>query len=162
MLFTRVLGTESRVRGPSQITSERVAAVFDFDAARMGQRLHDFANGAMQFAVLRHMGVSQSGEGIPPSSWRIGLDPELFAAFCGGYRSAVAEAAQGARGVSTDSLRAIPWLMIEAMIVEVGVPIAATGRFGKLDSKPLLGVVHRAVEALASEADRLVSLAAGR
>jgi hypothetical protein len=138
-------------------SAHRVAAVFDFDAARLGQRLHDLANGAMQFAVLRHMGVSESGEGIPPSSWRIALDPDLFGAFCTGYRAA---AAGSPETLTSDSLRAIPWLMIEAMIVEVGVPIASTGKFGKLDAKPVLGVVHRAVEALATEADRLVGLAA--
>jgi hypothetical protein len=64
--------------------------------------------------------------------------------------------------MSPDSLGAVPWLMIEAMIVEVGVPIASTGKFGKLDAKPVLGVVHRAVEALAGGAGRLVALAAGR
>lgn len=144
-----------------------VAAVFDFDSARMGVPLHDLANGAMQFSVLRHMGVSQSGEGIPPSSWRIALDPDLFAAFCAGYRFASVRVydkpGEGPGAViSTDSLRAMPWLMIEALIVEAGVPIAQTGKFGKLDARPVLGVVHRAVEAMAAGAERLIAAAGPR
>jgi hypothetical protein len=150
----------------------------------MGRPLHDLANGAMQFSVLRHMGVTESGEGIPPSSWRIALIPELFAEFCAGYLEEESERRRGveafrgegsdfttarphasassSRGVSVDSLRAVPWLMIEALIVEAGVPIATTGKFGKLDAKPVVGVVHRAVEAMAAGAERLVGLAGGR
>lgn len=140
---------------PGAPTACSVAAVFDFDSARLGRPLHDLANGAMQFSVTRHMGTSENGEGIPPSSWRIALDPDLFAAFCAGYHTA-------SPPPSSDTLRALPWLMIEAMIVEVGVPIASTGKFGKLDARPVLGVVHRAVEALAAGAERLAALAAGQ
>ncbi len=147
-----MLFTEPESSSPADRT---VAAVFDFDSARLGRPLHDLANGAMQFSVTRHMGTSENGEGIPPSSWRIALDPDLFAAFCAGYHTA-------APPPSPDTLRALPWLMIEAMIVEVGVPIASTGKFGKLDARPVLGVVHRAVEALAAGAERLAALAAGQ
>jgi Ser/Thr protein kinase RdoA (MazF antagonist) len=149
MLFTE---PDTTAPGPGS-----VAAVFDFDSARLGRPLHDMANGAMQFSVTRHMGVSENGEGIPPSSWRIALDPDLFAAFCAGYRGAGV-----GKSMNAEALRAVPWLMIEAMIVEVGVPIAGTGKFGKLDAKPVLGVVHRATEALTASADRLTALASGR
>lgn len=133
----------------------RVAAVFDFDSARMGQTLHDLANGAMQFSVQRHIGETASGVGIPASNWRIGLDPNLFAAFCAGYR-----AAPGGVGIlDAQAWSAVPWLMIEALIVEACVPIAQTGKFGKLDAKPVLGVVHRAAEGMARQADELVALA---
>ncbi len=144
----------ARTEGATGTGGVRVAAVFDFDSARMGRPLHDMANGAMQFAVLRHMGVSESGEGIPPSSWRIALVPDLLGAFCRGYHLSSPPSAP-------ESLRAMPWLMIEALIVEAGVPIATTGKFGKLDAKPVLGVVHRAVEQLAAGADRLAALGVG-
>lgn len=143
---------------PAAPADRSIAAIFDFDSARLGRPLHDLANGAMQFSVTRHMGTSENGEGIPPSSWRIALDPDLFAAFCSGYL----DAPPAGVAATPDALRAVPWLMIEAMIVEVGVPIAATGKFGKLAARPVLGVVHRAVEALAAGADRLTTLAAGR
>lgn len=145
MLFTK----------PEGVARPTVAAVFDFDSARMGVPLHDMANGAMQFSVLRNMGVSESGEGIPPSSWRISLLPDLLASFCSGYRAASPNSSVSPR----QGLGAIPWLMIEALIVEAGVPIASTGKFGKLDAKPVLGVVHRAVEAIAQGAERIVALA---
>lgn len=145
--------------------AKRVAAVFDFDSARMGQPLHDFANGAMQFAVHRHLGESTSGEHIPPSSWRIALDPDLLRGFCDGYQQGATATQQGShpgRGAfSAGVMKALPWLMIEALIVEAGVPIASTGKFGKLDAKPMLGVVQRAVQALAGGADKIVSIAAG-
>jgi homoserine kinase type II len=148
----------------------RVAAVFDFDSARMGRPLHDLANGAMQFAVQRFMGAAEpegeedDEEGAPPkppvpaSAWRIALDPELLGAFYKGYRAA--GGGEGG-GVTAEVLRAVPWLMIEALIVEACVPIAATGKFGKLSPAPVLGVVHRAVEALAGGAERIVELARG-
>lgn len=145
MLFTKPEGAAKPI----------VGAVFDFDSARMGVPLHDMANGAMQFSVLRHMGVSDSGEGIPPSSWRIALIPDLLASFCAGYRNATPNSSVSPR----QGFGAIPWLMIEALIVEAGVPIASTGKFGKLDAKPVLGVVHRAVEAIAQGAERIVALA---
>ena len=148
--------------------AKRVAAVFDFDSARMGHPLHDFANGAMQFAVHRQMGETSSGEHMPPSTWRIALDPDLLREFCLGYGAGAAIRHQGefpgrgGRGAfSSDQLRALPWLMIEALIVEAGVPIASTGKFGKLDARPVLGVVHRAVQALAGGADRVAAIASG-
>lgn len=134
-----------------------VAGVFDFDAARMGVPLHDMTNGAMQFSVLRHMGVTERGEGMPPSSWRIALIPDLLAAFCAGYRGAT----PNSHVSPLQGIGAIPWLMIEALIVEAGVPIATTGKFGKLAAGPVLGVVQRAVEAIAAGAERIVGLAAG-
>lgn len=136
-----------------------VAAVLDFDSARLGQPLHDFANGAMQFSVHRYFGNAEPGaaeaqgsENAGGGPWRIALDPELFSAFSQGY-----SAGGGRLGVMA---MAVPWLMIEALIVEAGVPIASTGQFGKLNAKPVLGVVHRAAEAMAAQADRLAGLVA--
>jgi homoserine kinase type II len=124
-----------------------VAGVFDFDAARLGLALHDLANGAMQFAVHRHVTGDQEA-----GAWRIALDPGLLRAFFAGYG--------GAAGPLPEASRlAVPWLMIEALIVEVVVPVAATGSFGKLPALPMLAVVLRAVEAMAAQADRLVACA---
>lgn len=153
--------------------AQRVAAIFDFDAARLGLTLHDLANGAMQFAVQRHVGAD-----APEAGWRIALDPDLLGAFFAGYREGAQAASQTGvlsgwwgRGkpdqagsakpaaVTQDGLQAVPWLMIEALIVEAALPIASTGRFGKLAAGPVLGVVLRAVQAIAEQADRVSGLA---
>lgn len=132
-----------------------VSGVFDFDAARLGHPLHDLANGAMQFAVHRHVSDPAASPGTqpasPPAPWRIALDPALLHAFFAGYAAARGPLEPAARA-------AVPWLMIEALIVEVVVPIGVTGSFGKLSALPVLGLVQRAVDALASQSERLVAL----
>lgn len=130
-----------------------VAGLFDFDSARKGDPLHELANGAMQFAVHRQFdapGASSS----PSAHWRIALDPALFRAFFAGYGYA-----DGPVDLRSEAIRAVPHLMIEALIVEAVIPIANTGRFGKLKGRPVLEVVLRAAEALAASADKLVDLA---
>lgn len=140
---------------------DRVAAVFDFDSSRLGMPLHDLANGAMQFAVSRHVGDLSGAAGANTATgggeWKIALEPTLFEAFFAGYHGG-----RGKSDLSGDFVRAIPWLMIEALVVEAAVPIAQTGRFGKLAAAPVLGVVQRAVEAMGTGpgADRLAALAA--
>lgn len=159
MLFRVADGGETAEGAREGVPPEalRVAAVLDFDSARLGQPLHDFANGAMQFSVHRHFGEGASGgeggSGGGGGPWRIALDPELFAAFSQGY----AAGGGGLGGLAA----AVPWLMIEALIVEAGVPIASTGQFGKLNAKPVLGVVFKAAEAMGAQADRLSGLVRG-
>ncbi len=156
---------------PEQHGVERVAAVLDFDSARLGQTMHDFANGAMQFSVHRSFGqVANDSEADRPqpaspppkgasTDWKIALDPGLFSAFAQGY----AEAGAGVdKWLTQERAQAVPWLMIEALIVEAAVPIASTGQFGKLAAKPVLEVVQRAVDAIALQSDKLAGLVAQR
>jgi len=134
-----------------------VSGVFDFDAARMGHPLHDLANGGMQFAVHRHTRDTPTSPDpstpASPSQWRIALDPALLHAFFAGHAAARGPLEPAARA-------AVPWLMIEALIVEVVVPIGVTGSFGKLSALPVLNLVQRAVDALAGQSERLVALLA--
>ena len=110
--------------------SKRVVAVIDYDAARLQQRVIDFANGALQFSII--------GGGDDPSKWPDYLDESRFKRFVRGYDSV--------NVISTGELKAMPFLMCEAMIAEAVLPIAATGSFGRIDGFPFLQMVARKVK----------------
>ncbi|MFN7021659.1 MAG: phosphotransferase enzyme family protein [Phycisphaerales bacterium] len=128
----------------------KIVAVLDFDSLRSGPAILDVANGAFQFAVSRRTGTddSDSPAGLPPSrSPALSLNPDRFSGFLAGYR------------LGPEDPPVVPWLVIQAMIIETVAPIAATGRFGKLPALPALAMAARAAEWAAAESDRLVSLA---
>lgn len=124
----------------------RVAAVIDYDTARRSPRIVDIANGALQFSITM--------KGSDPEQWPAGLDEGRFKRFCRGYET-VKDCV-----ISTVELRALPWLMIEALIVEAAVPIAATGSFAGLDAGGFLRMVDAKAAWLQQHADRLTSLVA--
>jgi Ser/Thr protein kinase RdoA (MazF antagonist) len=107
----------------------RVNAVLDFDAARIAPRAIDVANGALQFSMTLHA--------TSPSTWPPGLDLPRLGAFLSGY-----DRTEGAI-LSRTELQALPWLMAEALIAEAAPPIAATGRFARLDGHEFLLMVDR-------------------
>ncbi len=142
-----------------------VVCVLDFDSARPGHRVIDVANGALQFAMSRpadstpsipEASSTSSRTSEPPGSDRRGLksaelDVDRYRAFLEGYHF-------GLGGVLTSGeRRAVPWLMIQALIGEAAVPIAITGRFGKVDPMGLLRVVRRKVGWIARNADALIN-----
>ena len=47
--------------------------------------------------------------------------------------------------ISKAELKVIPYLMCEAMIAEAVLPIAATGKFGRLDGFPFLQMIENKV-----------------
>ena len=122
-------------RGP------RVVAVIDYDAARIQQRVIDVANGALQFAIL--------GGGDDPSTWPSHIDQSRYENFLRGY-DRVPECV-----LARAELRAIPWLMIEALIAETVIPIAATGSFARMDGVGFLMMVERKVRWLQTNAESL-------
>ncbi len=125
-------------RGP------RVVAVIDYDAARMQQRVLDIANGALQFSIL--------GGRDDPDRWPDHLDISRYKRFVLGYE------ADPACVLSRAELRAIPPLMIEALISECVIPIAATGSFAQLNGLSFLRMVQRKVRWLVEQAEALVDI----
>ncbi|MEM1109425.1 MAG: phosphotransferase [Planctomycetota bacterium] len=123
-------------RGP------RVVAVIDYDAARMQQRIVDVANGALQFSII--------GGSDDPADWPDYPDESRFKRFIRGYDS-VPEAV-----LSRAELRVMPYLMIEALIAESAIPIAATGMFGKMPGGRFLPMVERKVRWLFANGDKLI------
>jgi len=116
--------------------------MIDLDTCRVSPRVIDLANGAMQFSITRKKD--------DPGTWPAELDFGLLNAFCTGYDSV-----NGAM-ISTGELHALPWLMIEALIVESAVPIASSGRFAGIEGETFLQMICRKVSWLESTHERLI------
>ena len=125
----------------------RVVAVIDYDAARLQQRVIDAANGALQFSIL--------GGGEDPNTWPDYPDESRFKRFVRGY-DAVPDAV-----LSRAELRVMPALMIEALIAESVIPIAATGYFARMPGARFLPMVERKVRWLQENYDKMVAAAEG-
>lgn len=120
---------------------QQVAAVIDFDAARVQPRIMDVANGALQFSI--------TGGSEDLSTWPANLDEGRFKRFLRGY-----DVVPGAV-LSRAELRVLPHLMIEALIAECVIPIAATGRFARTPGAIFLEMIERKVRWLHDHADAL-------
>jgi len=120
---------------------QRVVAVIDYDAARIQQRIIDVANGALQFSIL--------GGGDDPASWPNHIDASRFKNFLRGYDSVPNNM------LARAELRTIPWLMIEALIAESVIPIAATGSFARMDGVGFLMMVERKVSWIQEQAEHM-------
>ena len=107
---------------------DRVLAVIDYDCARVGKAICDVANGALQFSLVA---------GGEPEQWPDHLDLERVRTFVGGYEELLP--------LRDHKMRAMPYLMIEALIAESVLPIAATGSFGPFDGFGFMQMVRRKV-----------------
>ena len=119
-----------------------VVAVIDYDTARMQQRVIDFANGALQFSIL--------GGGDDPSSWPSHIDLKRFRQFLEGYDSV--------NLITKQELKAIPYLMCEAMIAEAILPIASTGGFGRFEGGAFMSMIQKKVEWIFKNMDTIVNI----
>lgn len=106
----------------------RVLSVIDYDCAKWGKAVCDVANGALQFSMIG---------GSDPANWPDHLDQRRAADFLSGYREVL--------DLGESQLRVIPHLMIEALIAEAVLPIAATGSFGPFPGLRFLAMVRRKV-----------------
>jgi Ser/Thr protein kinase RdoA (MazF antagonist) len=119
-----------------------VAALLDFDSTRSAPRVSEFANGSLQFAM-------RFGE---PANVALPESPHLPAviAMQNGYDAGTFE-------VLEDHERAmIPWLMIEALIVEGIVPLAMQGRFGHVPAPIFLQHMQRTSRWIRNNADEII------
>lgn len=117
-----------------------VVAVIDYDSARRSQRALDLANGTLQFSILSSRRVED---------WPDTLDEDRARLFLEGYasRSPIGDQEQAC----------LPHLMVEALIAESVLPIAATGSFGHLQGFGFMKMVHRKVAWLWENAERLAT-----
>ena len=123
----------------------RVVAVIDYDSARLLPRIIDVANGALQFSII--------GGDEDLSKWPEYLDETRYRRYLRGYDEVML--------LSEAEIRAIPWLMIEALIAEAVFPIAATGTFGRLEGLSFLQMVQRKVYWMQRSAEKLIEIAQG-
>ena len=59
--------------------------------------------------------------------------------------------------IAVSELKALPWLMIEAMVLESVLPVAATGSFGRLEGFGFLQMIERKVRWVQSNAEQLTA-----
>lgn len=123
----------------------RVVAVIDYDSSRLLPRVIDIANGALQFSII--------GGDEDVSKWPEYLDETRYRRFLRGYDEVML--------LSEAEIRAIPWLMVEALIAESVFPIAATGTFGRMEGLAFLEMVQRKIYWMQRSADKLVEIAQG-
>ncbi|MBL8877536.1 MAG: phosphotransferase [Phycisphaerales bacterium] len=119
----------------------RVLAVVDLDSARMQPAVTDVANGMLQFSILR--------SSLQPEEWPSYFDESRMRRFFAGYLTKAA-LSPGQRG-------AIPDLMIESLIAECVVPVAATGSLGPMPGFGVLQMVRRKVRWILDNRDRMKS-----
>ena len=117
---------------------QRLVAVIDYDAARFQQRAIDTANGALQFSTP---GGDDSG------AWPDYLDHERFKRFLRGY--------DGVNVLARAELRAIPWLMIEALIAQTALRLIVSGSVARSEGFGFLTAVERKVRWLRENAEPL-------
>jgi homoserine kinase type II len=113
-------------------STSRVIAVLDFDSVRMAPPIVDLANAALQFSILRGQSRGTRSKQIPDE-----IDLTRFQALCHGYHQ------HNGQSLRPGEIRALPWLMIEALVTEAAVTIAATGKFGPMAGGDMLRLVHR-------------------
>jgi Ser/Thr protein kinase RdoA (MazF antagonist) len=121
---------------------DEIVGVLDFDSARIEPRISDIANGALQFSM-------EVGEEAHPDDWPESLDAGMMRWVVRGYDQT------SGLPLSEAERAAIPWLIIEDLIVESIIPIAATGSFARLPGSSFLKMVERKVKWLRPRAQSL-------
>lgn len=124
--------------------SGKVTAVLDFDSARSAPRMVDVANAALQFSM-------RAGSLEQPEQWPEGVSHRRIRGLLEGYER------QAPEPLTDAERQAVPWLIIEAIIVESVLPIAATGRFAHVAGSRFLSMVHQKVRWLRPRAAKLVT-----
>ena len=126
----------------------KIAAVLDFDSARLEPRMADIANAVLQFS----MRMSWPDD---PDHWPVGLDAERVRALVRGYHETAGDR------LTDQELASLPWLIVEALIMESVVPIAATGSFGRIRASSFLRMVERESRWIVPRAEKLVRYLGG-
>jgi Ser/Thr protein kinase RdoA (MazF antagonist) len=121
----------------------QIVGVLDFDSARLEPRVVDVANAALQFSMLM-------GDPDRPSTWPDGLEENVIRTVLAGY-----DESSGKR-LSTLERASLPWLMIEALIIESIVPIAATGSFARIPGAAFLQMIERKVKWIRPHAEQVM------
>lgn len=113
--------------GNMLFSGHKLAAVLDFDSLRLAPTPTDLANGMLQFSIVA---------GRPkPADWPAYLDQAKLVRFFSGYHAVIRP--------TKNQLRSLLDLMIETMIAEAILPIAATGTFGSFGGVDFLKMIQR-------------------
>jgi Ser/Thr protein kinase RdoA (MazF antagonist) len=125
--------------GNMLFSEHKVAVVLDFDSIRLAPPVVDLANGMLQFSIV--------GGRPNPADWPDYFDRDKLIQFLDGYRAVIP--------LDADTLDALPDLMIETLIAEAVLPIAATGFFAHHHGSDFLQMIRRKAEWLNKNRDQL-------
>ena len=125
--------------GNMLFSKHKIVAVLDFDSIRIAPTVTDLANGMLQFSII--------GGRPDPADWPDYFDEAKLVKFINGYRDAAK--------LNKSKLRSLVDLMIETMIAEAVLPVAATGFFGHLSGLDFLKMIRRKAEWLNKNSKRL-------
>jgi len=106
---------------------QEVVAVVDFDSIRFAPAVTDLANGMLQFSIV--------GDRPDPTQWSAHFDRGRLFEFFNGYHEVTRLSERKRYGLID--------LMIEAMIAEAVLPVAATGFFGRHSGQAFLEMILR-------------------
>jgi len=143
--WTKQIGHSDWHPGNMLFDGTKVVSVIDYDTARLMQRVIDVGNGALQFSI--------QGRGDDTETWPEPVDQARYRAFFTGY-------ARVPGGELTPAERqAVPWLMVQALIAESVIPVAATGLFAEMDGMAFLRMVLRKVQWIKTHHEELTEWA---
>ena len=126
--------------GNMLFSKHKIAALLDFDSVRVASTITDLANAMLQFSIV--------GGRPNPNEWPDYFDEDKLAHFIKGYRSVIE--------LDKNKLDALVDLMIETMIAEAVLPIAATGFFGHLSGTDFLDMILRKAKWLNKHRNKLI------
>ena len=133
--------------GNMLFSRHKMAVVLDFDSIRIAPAVIDLANGMLQFSIV--------GGRPNPADWPDYFDQDKLLQFLAGYKKG---ASREATLLDEYKLQALVDLMIETMIAEAVLPIAATGFFGHLHGTDFLLMIRRKAKWLTKNHDELTEL----
>lgn len=125
--------------GNMLFSNSKLTAVLDFDSVKIASTVTDLANGMLQFSIV--------GNRPNPADWPDYLDQAKLVQFLNGYRKVIE--------LDENQLNSLLDLMIETMIAEAILPVAATGFFGNLSGLDFLRMIQRKAEWLDENRDKL-------
>jgi Ser/Thr protein kinase RdoA (MazF antagonist) len=126
--------------GNMLFSNNRLVALLDFDSVKIASPITDLANGMLQFSIV--------GSRPNPAEWPDYLDQAKLVQFLNGYRSVIAP--------DENQLNSLPDLMVETMIAEAILPVAATGYFGNFSGVEFLKMIQRKAQWLTDNRDTLI------
>ncbi len=113
--------------GNMLFASKKVLCVVDFDSVKIAPAITDLSNALLQFSII-------AGD-KDPAKWPANLNLNNFREFLYGYLDVCQ--------IEKKILTALAPLMIETMIAEAVLPIAATGSFGHMEGLDFLKMILR-------------------
>lgn len=125
--------------GNMLFSDNKLIAVLDFDSVKIAPTVTDLANGMLQFSIV--------GNRPNPADWPDYLDQNKLVQFLNGYREVIE--------LDENKLNSLPDLMIETMVAEAILPVAATGFFGNLSGLDFLKMIQRKAEWIDNNRDEL-------